>query len=158
VLSPRALSRAGFVGSSNASNARVDHITGEAVKYIVLDFSAINDIDVSGGVMIVKTIEYLEARFQLRVLLASVKGSVRDSLWRSAGGIEISADGEISPVVVQGELGEQDDSIVDIVKIEDPVPAPAILSSRFFLGVPFAVDFAKRKLLLERTRVEDMEG
>jgi hypothetical protein len=109
------------------------------VKFIVLDFSAINEIDVSGGVMIVKTIEYLEARFRVRVLLASVNGSVRDSLWRSAGGIEIRSDGEIEDVAEEGE-----DEVV--VTIEDPVPGPAIVSSRFFLGVSFAVDYAKGKL------------
>jgi hypothetical protein len=92
--------------------------------------------------MIVKTIEYLENRFQLRVLLANVKGSVRDSLWRSAGGIEMSPNGEISPT--RETFEGQDDS--SVVKIEDPAPAPAILSSRFFLGVSFAVDFAKKKL------------
>lgn len=137
-MAPRADAHAGYVASRNDIGRDANPLDG-AVKYIVIDFSSVNDIDVSGGVMIGKTIEYLEARFQVRVLLASVKGSVRDALWRSAGRIEMSNEVDVIPA----EEVVPDDSVVGI----EDTPKPVIVSDRFFLGVSYAVDFAKRKML-----------
>lgn len=69
-----------------------------------------------------------------------MKGPVRDLLWRSAGGIDQSSDFEVSPGTEDTEENDQH------LKIEDPAPAPVAISSRFFLGVPYAVDYAKNKL------------
>lgn len=76
IVSPRTFFRQGFVDTSVNSLANQQRVDLEAsnpqlfVKFLVLDFSAVNDVDVSGGVTIVKTIEHLEKKFRLRVLLA----------------------------------------------------------------------------------------
>lgn len=55
-------------------------------RFLVLDFSAINSIDDAGFVSLVSLKSTLQESHGVKLLLAAVKGPVRDVLWRSTKG------------------------------------------------------------------------
>ncbi|KAL3898067.1 MAG: hypothetical protein SGCHY_002993 [Lobulomycetales sp.] len=152
IIRPRAPLRPDYTGASVESltlyNDPETFDPEKRLRFLILDFSAVSDIDASGADIISRCVGDLEKKFSLTVLFASVRGPVRDSLWKSMGEIKISPDGEIMLVNISGNEGEQPASgtQAEVQGLESGeeqnarqnLPVPVNLSSRFFLSIEYA--------------------
>ncbi|KAJ3227456.1 hypothetical protein HK099_001912 [Clydaea vesicula] len=132
----------------NMERITIEDSEKKKLKFLILDFSPVDDLDYAGALGIVNTVRHVEEKYHTKILFASVKGALRDTFWKTVpGGIRSPRNSyyDLSESSISNSNVDNIDAVIadSNSKVENIKKPELINKNRFFLNVGYAVDYVR---------------